>query len=920
MSVFLKRVTVVLFVCFMLSVCNAGSHDVWIEVRTPNFIIVSSVGEKEANKVALQLEEIRTVFKNSIQIAKNYPTPVLTVLVVKDEASMRELLPEYWEKGRAHPAGVFLGSLNQFYAALELDAHGTNPYANFFHEYYHLLTTPYFPDLPLWLSEGLADFYGHTGIEEKRVVMGKPDPDRLYVLRTQSLVPLKLLMKVDHSSPYYNEQDKTSIFYAESWALTHYLMIGDRQVHKPMLTSYLQARSHGKSDDEATTEAFGDLTKLQSDLSKYIHNVSFFTSVMPRSASEYTQFAVRKLSEGEADAYLGGFAVLRGRTEDGESLLEESVRLEPNLALAYQNLAILEFVKKDREKTLQNLSKAITIDPKNAWTHYFRAYVTTNHGTSHSPNAQVDQDLRQSAALNPDFAPPYGLLAARLAILGGKKDFDEALALAQKAASLQPGNSTSQLELASVLSRMGRYDDAKAAASRAKVQASNPQERARAETFLSYLEHPQTSQSAVDSPGTTEIKDLNEARAAMREERFADAISILQKVVESRPTSKDGWNLLGLACLSSHRTEDAIIAFNRQIDLSHDSSSAYNNLGRAYWVNRQYENAERAFRKQLEVAPGDDRANGYLGTMYLEQHKYDQATSELEKATLSKPKDAMLQVNLGKAYLNLGQDEKAMAKFDSAVKLSATSLIWNNIAYELALKGTHLDLALQYAQLAVKTTSTSLYSVRLDQLSASNLALVSSLASYWDTLGWVYYAKADLGKAEKYVSAAWALAQSSAVADHLGQLYERRGEKEKALAAYALAFDKFRPADPETRQRFATILGGDDKVTSEWTKHREDLTALRTIRLQASGPSSGSADFFVLLAPSVRGTRVEAVKFIRGDERVRSIQDSLSAASFPIEFPQDTLVKVIVRGTLSCLTSGDCKFAMMLPQETRTTD
>ena len=37
---------------------------------------------------------------------------------------------------------------------------------------------------------------------------------------------------------------------------------------------------------------------------------------------------------------------------------------------------------------------------------------------------------------------------------------------------------------------------------------------------------------------------------------------------------------------------------------------------------------------------------------------------------------------------------------------------------ELSLKTSRLDLALQYAQLAVKSTSTSLYSARLDQLSA----------------------------------------------------------------------------------------------------------------------------------------------------------------------------------------------------------
>lgn len=83
--------------------------------------------------------------------------------------------------------------------------------------------------------------------------------------------------------------------------------------------------------------------------------------------------------------------------------------------------------------------------------------------------------------------------------------------------------------------------------------------------------------------------------------------------------------------------------------------------------------------------------------------------------------------------------------------------------------------------------------------------------------------------------------------------------------------------------RFGAILGSDEKVATEWTKHRDDPPALRTVRLQSSGRPGVSGDFFMLLAPSRGGTRVEAVKFIRGDERLKSIQDSLLQAFVSIE-------------------------------------
>src|SRR6516165_9445685 len=99
----------------------------WVEVRTPNFIVVSNAGEKQARKVAVQFEQIRTVFRQLLENANKHPSPQVTILAVKDEASMRELLPEYWTKAHSHPAGLFSTRLNNFFAAVQLDGHNPLP-------------------------------------------------------------------------------------------------------------------------------------------------------------------------------------------------------------------------------------------------------------------------------------------------------------------------------------------------------------------------------------------------------------------------------------------------------------------------------------------------------------------------------------------------------------------------------------------------------------------------------------------------------------------------------------------------------------------------------------------------------------------------------------------------------------------------
>ena len=84
---------------------------------------------------------------------------------------------------------------------------------------------------------------------------------------------------------------------------------------------------------------------------------------------------------------------------------------------------------------------------------------------------------------------------------------------------------------------------------------------------------------------------------------------------------------------------------------------------------------------------------------------------------------------------------------------------------------------------------------------------VPSLIAYWDTLGWVYFARGDLAKAEKYVSAAWLLGEHGEVGDHLAQIYEKRGRKDRAIDTYAMAMSGIRPT-LETRGRLAALVGG----------------------------------------------------------------------------------------------------------------
>ncbi len=422
-------------------------------------------------------------------------------------------------------------------------------------------------------------------------------------------------------------------------------------------------------------------------------------------------------------------------------------------------------------------------------------------------------------------------------------------------------------------------------------------------------------------PADMKADDLVEsARAAMNSGNLPVAIALLKRATDIDPKNKFAWNNLGRAYFAMHEDEQAIAAFQKQIDVNPYDEFAYNNLGRVYWNERKYDDAVKAFNKQLENNPLDKFSHANLGAMYAEWHKYDLAVPELEKAASLTPDSPDLQVSLGDAYLNLGQDDKALAAFDHAVELAATPLVWNNIAYQLSLKKSHLDRAQQYAESSVSATAAALRNVSLDRLTQQELPLVSSLIAYWDTLGWIHFVEGDLNKAEKYVAAAWGLGHHGEVGDHLGQIYEKQGAKDRALRTYALSMNGLRPI-PETRTRLASLIGGDAKADAAIAHSKDDLEHLSTVDL-GKATQTGNADFFILLSGGAGATaKVDAVKFVSGDEKLKSYTEALRTADYHLTFPDDTPVKVFRRGTLSCsMTTSKCQFVLTLPDDVRTVD
>jgi len=459
----------------------------WVEVRSPHFSVVSNANEKQARRVADQFERMRSVFHKLFPKIQIDTLGSITVLAIKDEKDFRALEPAaYLAKGQLKLGGLFLRGADKNYVLLRLDAEGEHPYAVVYHEYTHLLLSKA-DFMPLWLNEGLAEFYQNTDIHEKDVELGQPSPENLALLRENRLLPLATLFAVDHTSPYYHEENKGSIFYAESWALTHYLETKDYRDQTHRLTDYALLLAQNVDAVSAATRAFGDLKQLQSTLEGYVRQGSFqYLRMAGVTDVEDAAFQTQALTSPQADAVRADFLAYNERTADARALLARILQEDPNNVLAHETMGFLEFRDRHLEEARNWYAKAVSLDSHSYLAHYYFAAISMNEPMDAPQEAKVESSLRASIKLNPNFAPSYERLAVLLATRHGS--LDEARMMALSAVQLEPRNLSYRLSTANVLLQMERGKDAVTVIQNAMHLASSPQETAMAENFLLHAE------------------------------------------------------------------------------------------------------------------------------------------------------------------------------------------------------------------------------------------------------------------------------------------------------------------------------------------------------------------------------------------------------------------------------------------------
>ena len=442
----------------------AQAKDNWISVRTPNFLLVSNAGEKDVRQIATKLEQFREVFTKLFSGAK-FNTPVPTTVV------LFKSLGSYKPFALPNAAGYFQKGEDVNYITLSTDP-VQDPFSTIYHEYVHVLVDNTSGNVPAWFNEGLAEYYSAFAIEEDRKVhLGELIPYHLQALREGKLYPLRTLFAVDHYSPEYNEGSKKGMFYAESWALVHYLILGNDGKRLPQLGKFLQLVTRGATIDEAFTQAFQtDIATLEKELKKYIEGHTFRMQIatFERKLEFDSEFTTSPLSEADAQAYLGDLLLHVNRSNDAETRLQQALTIDPKQPMALASLGILRARQGRFDEAQKYLQAAANASSGNYLVHYYYAYALSREGMdannfvsiyASETAARMRAELAKAIELNPAFPESYSLLAFVNTVTG--EDLDGTIKLLNKALTLAPGRQDLSLLLAQVYLRQQKPDLAK---------------------------------------------------------------------------------------------------------------------------------------------------------------------------------------------------------------------------------------------------------------------------------------------------------------------------------------------------------------------------------------------------------------------------------------------------------------------------
>ena len=438
---------------------DAAAATRWTAVRSESMTVIGDQSAGTLRDVAQQLEQFRTVLGLLSSGGQPAPTAPTMVYVFGSRKAFEPFIP--LRNGKPiSVGGYFQRSVDVNSIALSTEGFAEDAPV-IFHEYSHLLVGTAVRSIPVWLNEGLAEYFSTFRLSAggKGANIGLAVARHVALLR-ERFIPLAQLLAVDQTSELYNEGERRSIFYAESWALTHYLMT-ELPSGQTLINQYAGAIAGGAKPELAFEATFGMTPAVfEPRLREYVRHMSFkawvytFNERLQAEAS----LPARVLSPGEAEAWLGDLQLRIQRRDDATRRIEGAVAAEPESAATQLALGRLRLLQDRTADAWPALEAAARLGPDTFEIQYGVGVATLQSLEGAPAERRADLERRahdalsRAAALAPNSPDTFAWLAyAEMR----QRAWNEAATAISRAIGLAPGRVEFRLRQADIMMLRG---------------------------------------------------------------------------------------------------------------------------------------------------------------------------------------------------------------------------------------------------------------------------------------------------------------------------------------------------------------------------------------------------------------------------------------------------------------------------------
>lgn len=461
------------FAAVLAACLSARAEERWIRIESPHFELYTDSGAASAREALKRFEQIRHVFVTRAQGRQLTPLPV-RIFMFKSEANFRPY--------QVHPdiAGYYQAGNDRDYIAMQ--ANGPDLYRVVFHEYVHLLLRHAGWNVPVWFNEGTAEVYSTIEMSSSEVRIGELIPAHLATLRTERLLDLPTLLAVDHRSPHYNERGKSGTFYAQSWALTH--MLNFSPEYQPGLPNFLEMLLTGEDPSRAFQQAFGKtIQQVTADLSSYFRQDRFagVRFKTPRFES-VGKMAGQPVEPVDAGLLLVDLLLAVSKEREADGRLEKIAEQYPDNPAVQASLGDMALRHGNDDLARQRYERAMQAGNRSGRLRY--DYGMLLRELKH-PDTEVIARMQEAVELDPQLFDAFFYLGY---LHLSAKRYPEAVRYFSRATELQPYSVAVWEYLALCHHHAGERDRARAAAVKARRNASSAEDIDRTESTLRLVE------------------------------------------------------------------------------------------------------------------------------------------------------------------------------------------------------------------------------------------------------------------------------------------------------------------------------------------------------------------------------------------------------------------------------------------------